>query len=282
MKLVEKVELLLDQCHADQAVPAEIKEVVTAFGGVNNILAFNNSVSELRYDVKDLSAVNQEQLKALGATKVTIFDREKHVQVCFGIGTEKLNKLIKFFAPKLKEEQSEHVAQEQTEVVDNSHSKSTNEVQELVVLAPVAGQVVALNSLNDGVFSEGLVGKGFAIAMDLNQGKINVVAPFDGKISMLPASKNQLIFTAPCGAEVVMLLGQDSHKLDGIGFEAHFGLNASVKQGETLISLDLSRFAAEKIDNHLVFVVTPDSKLQTIVELGQTAIAGQKLFKLAK
>ncbi|VEU70309.1 PTS glucose transporter subunit IIA [Mycoplasmopsis glycophila] len=281
MKLVDKFEVLAKEYNEKNQIPNEVKEVVEALGGVNNILSFNNSVSELRYDLKDLSLVNEAALKDMGATKIVMFDRERHVQICFGVGTEIINQLIKKYLSKLKEESTSETQEAKKEDCKCS-DKEEQVVSSLEVIAPVSGKVISLEELNDGVFSAGLVGKGFAIEMDLAAGKVEVLAPFSGKIAMMPATKNQILLSASNGAEVVLLLGQDSHKLDGIGFDAHYGLNSFVEQGKSLVTLDLNRFKSENIDNKFVFVLTQDSKFQTIEELVKEAKSGQKLFQLVK
>ncbi|WP_426461583.1 PTS glucose transporter subunit IIA [Mycoplasma hafezii] len=297
MKLVSKCKELLEKFHEHNNVPQEVKEVVDAFGGINNILAMNNSVSELRYDLKDLSKLNRAELEKLGAKKVTVFDREKHVQVCFGEDVQELSTLIKKYACKLREENQE-VAEVKAEQdccksdckCDDAAKCSTSECgvepkkefkAEIEVLAPVSGKIVSFADLNHYVFSNNMVGNGVAIEFDLNQDKIDVLAPFSGKISMMPANKTQVILTSPCGVETVILIGQDSAKLDGIGFDVHYNLNDMVPAGKAIMTLNLNKFREEQADNHIVISTTADSRLQSVSEVATQAKAGEKLFKLS-
>lgn len=97
---------------------------------------------------------------------------------------------------------------------------------------------------------------------------------------MLPASKNQFIFRSNSGVELVILLGQDSFKLDGLGIESRVKLNEEVKAGDTLFDLDLKRFTTENIDKHIVISTTNFSSLKNIKDRSTEAIQGQKLFEL--
>ncbi|MFV8400995.1 PTS glucose transporter subunit IIA [Mycoplasma sp. 005V] len=254
--------------------------IIDAFGGFDNILAFNNSVSQLRYDVKNIALVNVEELKRLGASDIKVFDAARHVQVSFPYA-EELNCLIKCSKEELKPLCSS------VEANSNNHcgcatknDSNAQAVTELEVLAPVTGTTFALESLKDGVFSNGLVGKGFGIKLT-NETKAEVVAPFDGKIAMMPANKSQIILSnSSNGVEAVILFGKDSYKLDGIGFKAFVALNDSVKAGDKLFELDLNRFNNENINKDVLFVLTQDSKFQEITNLEAKATVGKKLFTL--
>ncbi|MFV8472007.1 PTS glucose transporter subunit IIA [Mycoplasma sp. AA7A] len=254
--------------------------IIDAFGGFDNILAFNNSVSQLRYDVKNIALVNIEELKKLGASDIKVFDAARHVQATFPCA-EELNCFIKFNKDELKPLCSS-VKEADNEGHCGCAKTETNAqvVNQIDVLAPVTGTTFSLESLNDGVFSKGLVGKGFGIKLT-NETKAEVVAPFDGKIAMMPANKSQIILSnSSNGVEAVILFGKDSYKLDGIGFKAFVALNDSVKAGDKLFELDLNRFNNENINKDVLFVLTQDSKLQEITNLEANATVGKKLFIL--
>ncbi|WP_322936179.1 glucose PTS transporter subunit IIA [Mycoplasmopsis cynos] len=68
--------------------------IVQGLGGTNNISAYNNCASRLRYDVRDLSLVNERILKEAGAYGIK-FEGETHVQIIIGPAAEQLNAMIK-------------------------------------------------------------------------------------------------------------------------------------------------------------------------------------------
>ncbi|UWV77977.1 PTS transporter subunit EIIB [Mycoplasmopsis cynos] len=69
--------------------------MVQGLGGTNNISAYNNCASRLRYDVRDLSLVNERILKEAGAYGIK-FEGETHVQIIIGQQQfEQLNAMIK-------------------------------------------------------------------------------------------------------------------------------------------------------------------------------------------
>ncbi|QGZ97560.1 PTS glucose transporter subunit IIABC [Mycoplasma sp. NEAQ87857] len=284
MNLVEKsCELLAnkknDSCQeCTCATPVEVVELINALGGANNILSFNNSVSQLRYGLKNVSLINEAELKKLGAKKVEVFDASNYVQVTFDCGVDQLNEVVKLYVPNLKEETTDNA--QATKEETSSVKQEAQCVEQFDVLAPVSGELVALEKLNDGIFSEKLVGNGVAILVSGSTAK--VLAPFDGKIMMMPANKNQIIFKSHEGIEVVIVAGLNSYKLDGIGIDAKFNLNDNVKKQEVLLELNLNKFDQENIDKHIIITTTNDSVLQNVTSMADKALAGEVLFKLCK
>jgi PTS system glucose-specific IIC component len=65
-----------------------IDGIITAFGGAANIATLDNCITRLRIDVKDVSQVQTETLKALGATNVLIMGNG--VQAIFGLEADTL------------------------------------------------------------------------------------------------------------------------------------------------------------------------------------------------
>ncbi len=58
-------------------------KIIEGLGGFDNIIIVNNCLTRLRVDVKDMSLVNEEQLKKTGALGI-IKPTEKHIQVVYG------------------------------------------------------------------------------------------------------------------------------------------------------------------------------------------------------
>ncbi|QKT05427.1 PTS glucose transporter subunit IIA [Mycoplasma sp. OR1901] len=266
---------LLESNNLDQA-PQEVQELVDAMGGIKNIVSFNNSVSQLRYDIKNTSLVDVESLKKLGAKKVNLFTEQRHIQVEMGDVVETINKVVKKYASVIVDNSKES----STTTTTNKEVKGQSYPSEINVIAPLSGEVVSLESLNDGVFSNNLVGNGLAIKMAGNS-KVELVAPFNGRIISMPGSKTQFIFKTNCDVELIILIGQESYKLDGLGIEGKASLNEEVEAGKPLFVVDLEKFTNENIDKTLIISTTSDSRLKTVSELEKTAVSGQKLFKLS-
>ncbi len=83
-----------DEAEATSATTAKpsaggrIGDIITAFGGAQNIATLDNCITRLRIDVKDVALVNSDALKALGATGVLMMGNG--VQAIFGLEADTL------------------------------------------------------------------------------------------------------------------------------------------------------------------------------------------------
>ena len=63
--------------------------IIDGLGGFDNIEVVNNCISRLRVDVKDMSIVNEEELKKTGCLGI-VKPSESHIQVIYGPKVEKI------------------------------------------------------------------------------------------------------------------------------------------------------------------------------------------------
>jgi PTS system glucose-specific IIC component len=71
----------------------EIKSIVRALGGKTNIVKTSNCATRLRYDLKDTSKINEDQLKKYGIVAVMKISK-KHAQIIVGPKASTLNSKI--------------------------------------------------------------------------------------------------------------------------------------------------------------------------------------------
>ncbi|VEU76183.1 PTS glucose transporter subunit IIA [Mycoplasmopsis columboralis] len=258
------------------------KKIVDAFGGINNITGFNNCISRLRYDVKNVTLVNVETLKNLGAADVFVYEDQKHVQAVFGIKAEGLNQEIKKHVAEWREAECNQdplcVEEKHEEQLDAFDKKTLTEVQ---LIAPLNGEIKKLQELNDGILSEGLAGEGFVLEHQ-ETSKVTLLAPFTGTLTMMPAFQNQMILKSPNGLEVLMVFGLDSYKINGIGFKSHLSLNKAVSKGDNLIDIDFEVLKKENLDTRIAFIVTSDSKLKNFKVSPKTVKMGETFMVIKK
>lgn len=128
------------------------------------------------------------------------------------------------------------------------------------ITTPVNGLVVDLKEVNDPVFSEKMMGEGFAIKPV--DGKI--CAPVKGTIKSVFPSFHALTLEAEDGLDILIHIGLDTVELDGNGFSSMIQEGQKVDVGELLIQVDLDFLAQNKKDD-IVIVIFPemqDRKLQ--------------------
>lgn len=94
------------------------------------------------------------------------------------------------------------------------------------ITAPASGKLLTLSKVPDPVFSQGLMGQGFAIEPDSS----DIVAPVSGTVTLVSNTKHAFGIKTNDGVDVLVHLGIDTVELKGAPFEV------SVKQGDTVTS----------------------------------------------
>lgn len=117
---------------------------------------------------------------------------------------------------------------------------------------PVKGEVKPLSSVNDDVFSKGILGEG--IAIDPSEGKL--VAPTDGEILMVYETGHAIGMKTNGGAELLFHIGLDTVKLKGKYFTVRVEEGQQVHRGDTLIDFDLNKIKAAGFDTTTLMIVT--------------------------
>ncbi|GAA4882402.1 PTS glucose transporter subunit IIA [Ferrimonas pelagia] len=104
------------------------------------------------------------------------------------------------------------------------------------ILAPVSGQLVAIEKVPDVVFSEKIVGDGIAIEPEGDQ----IVAPLDGTIGRLFDANHAFSLESPLGLELFVHFGIDTVELGGAGFKRLVDEGQQVKAGQPILEFDLA------------------------------------------
>lgn len=120
------------------------------------------------------------------------------------------------------------------------------------IIAPVSGEVIPLAQVNDGVFSTGSVGPGFAIIPD--EGR--VYSPVDGYIASTYASGHAIGICSNAGAEILIHVGINTVQLAGNYFCVEVKAGEAVKQGQLLMTFNLLAIAAEGYDTVTPIIIT--------------------------
>lgn len=114
--------------------------------------------------------------------------------------------------------------------------------------SPLAGQLVALDQVNDDVFSQGLLGNGVAIVPE--QGVLR--APVNGEVVTFLPSKHAVGIKADNGMEVLMHIGIDTVNLNGEHFTSQLQVGDRVQTGDELVRFDIAAITALGYD-----IITP-------------------------
>ncbi|HFL2482542.1 TPA: PTS glucose transporter subunit IIA [Clostridioides difficile] len=103
-----------------------------------------------------------------------------------------------------------------------------------LIKSPISGKVIELSKIQDGVFSQKIMGEGVAID---STGDI-VYAPINGKIVVVAETKHAFVIELANGMELLIHVGLDTVNLKGEGFEALVSMGEQVKEGTPMLKIN--------------------------------------------
>ncbi len=110
--------------------------------------------------------------------------------------------------------------------------------QEHKIIAPFAGEVVPVTAVPDPVFSEGMLGIGFAVIPSGD--KCDIIAPASGKISAIADTLHAINIECEDGTELLIHIGIDSFSLSGKGFTPAVKAGEYVSCGDRIMTVDMN------------------------------------------
>ena len=146
------------------------------------------------------------------------------------------------------------------------------------ILAPMSGSVLALDQVPDSTFASGLLGKGVAIIPAVGK----VIAPFSGEVASLFQTKHAIGLLSDSGIELLIHVGIDTVKLDGVPFTAHVKEGDKVQAGDLLLEFDRQAILDAGYDLATPIIISNSDEYRS-VEIVSTSVvdAGQPLLSVS-
>jgi sugar PTS system EIIA component len=119
---------------------------------------------------------------------------------------------------------------------------------ETTILQPLEGEIVPLDVVPDPVFSQKMIGDGFAI----NPTNGSVVSPVDGEVISVFPTKHAVSIKSNGGREILIHVGLETVSLNGEGFTAFVSDGQSVQKGQKLLEADF-----QAIKDKVPSIITP-------------------------
>ena len=142
-------------------------------------------------------------------------------------------------------------------------------LQDETIISPIVGQAVALENVNDPVFSSGAMGQG--IAVKPSEGV--VYAPADAEVTIAFATGHAFGLKTANGAEILIHVGIDTVSMNGDGFEQKVAQGDKVKAGDVLGTFDSAKIAAASLDDTTMVIVTNTADYASVTPVATGAVA---------
>ncbi|WP_125763824.1 PTS sugar transporter subunit IIA [Companilactobacillus hulinensis] len=149
--------------------------------------------------------------------------------------------------------------------------------KEISIAAPVTGNLIKLEKVNDPVFAKKMMGDGFAIEPDDG----NIVSPVDGVVSMVFPTKHAISLKSKSGLEIMLHLGIDTVELSGMPFELMVHEGNKITTSQPLVTMDLEAIAKAKKDPVVMLIITNMTDVLQMSTFDEAHItSGQKVINV--
>ena len=193
------------------------------------------------------------------------------------VGSRKLSKADRVDVADTTAENTINTEKVTEEKTTASETIEAEKATEGGMKAFLTGNVIPLKEVGDGVFSEGIMGEGFAIQPESD----TLLAPVDAEVTVLMEdSRHAVGLTMANGMEILLHIGIDTVDMQGDGFTYLVSQGQKVKTGNPLIRFDRSKIKAAGHPDVTVCVITETGDADALTfktgihaEAGKTEVA---------
>ena len=243
---------------------SQVINIINLLGGRANIVDVDACMTRLRVTVKDAEKVGtEEQWKAEGAMGLVM--KGQGVQAIYGPKADVLKSDIQDVLDS--GEVIPETLPSQMTAVQKAEAQFKGVTEDVHSVAD--GQVINIEDVKDPVFSQKMMGDGFAVEPE--NGKI--VSPVAGKVTSIFPTKHALGLVTDNGLEVLVHIGLDTVSLEGKPFDVKVTEGQTVAAGDLLVeaNLDAIREAGRETSTVVVFTNTDAIKSVKVEHTGKLA-----------
>ncbi|MDE6475735.1 MAG: PTS glucose transporter subunit IIA [Erysipelotrichaceae bacterium] len=124
--------------------------------------------------------------------------------------------------------------------------------EEFQIVAPVDGKLIPLSEVPDQMFSQKLMGDGFAVVPHGN----TIVAPLSGSVASVFPTGHAIGIKTKDGIECIVHIGLETVELNGEGFQPLIHQGDKIKAGDPIVKID-KELISSKGYNLVTMVVFP-------------------------
>ena len=249
---------------ATSSASSQVINIINLLGGRANIVDVDACMNRLRVTVKDAEKVGtEEQWKAEGAMGLVM--KGQGVQAIYGPKADVLKSDIQDVLDS-GEVIPETLPSQMTAVqkAEATFKGVTDEVHSVA-----DGEVINIEDVKDPVFSQKMMGDGFAVEPENG----HIVSPVAGKVTSIFPTKHALGLVTDNGLEVLVHIGLDTVSLEGKPFDVKVTEGQTVAAGDLLVeaNLDAIREAGRETSTVVVFTNADAIKSVKVEHTGKLA-----------
>uniref|UniRef100_UPI0028DBD9E9 glucose PTS transporter subunit IIA n=1 Tax=uncultured Streptococcus sp. TaxID=83427 RepID=UPI0028DBD9E9 len=234
---------------------SQVINIINLLGGRANIVDVDACMTRLRVTVKEADKVGtEEQWKAEGAMGLVM--KGQGVQAIYGPKADVLKSDIQDVLDS--GEVIPETLPSQMTAVQKAEATFKGVTEDVHSVAD--GQVIKIEDVKDPVFSQKMMGDGFAVEPE--NGKI--VSPVAGKVASIFPTKHALGLVTDNGLEVLVHIGLDTVSLEGKPFDVKVTEGQTVAAGDFLVEADLAAIREAGRETSTVVVFTNADAIKSV------------------
>ena len=240
---------------ATSSASSQVINIINLLGGRANIVDVDACMTRLRVTVKDADKVGtEEQWKAEGAMGLVM--KGQGVQAIYGPKADVLKSDIQDVLDS-GEVIPETLPSQMTAVqkAEATFKGVTDEVHSVA-----DGEVINIEDVKDPVFSQKMMGDGFAVEPENG----HIVSPVAGKVTSVFPTKHALGLVTDNGLEVLVHIGLDTVSLEGKPFEVKVSEGQTVAAGDLLVEADLDAIREAGRETSTIVVFTNADAIKSV------------------
>ena len=240
---------------ATSSASSQVINIINLLGGRANIVDVDACMTRLRVTVKDAEKVGtEEQWKAEGAMGLVM--KGQGVQAIYGPKADVLKSDIQDVLDS-GEVIPETLPSQMTAVqkAEATFKGVTDEVNSVA-----DGEVINIEDVKDPVFSQKMMGDGFAVEPENG----HIVSPVAGKVTSVFPTKHALGLVTDNGLEVLVHIGLDTVSLEGKPFEVKVSEGQTVAAGDLLVEADLDAIREAGRETSTIVVFTNADAIKSV------------------
>ena len=240
---------------ATSSASSQVINIINLLGGRANIVDVDACMTRLRVTVKDAEKVGtEEQWKAEGAMGLVM--KGQGVQAIYGPKADVLKSDIQDVLDS-GEVIPETLPSQMTAVqkAEATFKGVTDEVHSVA-----DGEVINIEDVKDPVFSQKMMGDGFAVEPENG----HIVSPVAGKVTSVFPTKHALGLVTDNGLEVLVHIGLDTVSLEGKPFEVKVTEGQRVAAGDLLVEADLDAIREAGRETSTIVVFTNADAIKSV------------------
>ena len=240
---------------ATSSASSQVINIINLLGGRANIVDVDACMTRLRVTVKDAEKVGtEEQWKAEGAMGLVM--KGQGVQAIYGPKADVLKSDIQDVLDS-GEVIPETLPSQMTaaQKAEATFKGVTDEVHSVA-----DGEVINIEDVKDPVFSQKMMGDGFAVEPENG----HIVSPVAGKVTSVFPTKHALGLVTDNGLEVLVHIGLDTVSLEGKPFEVKVSEGQTVAAGDLLVEADLDAIREAGRETSTIVVFTNADAIKSV------------------